>query len=94
MPTLHIEHQVADYNNWKVLFDSDPADRKGSGVLSYRVARGANDPNLVYVDLDFADRASADALLAALQELWSGPAGAMLNAPTGTVVNEVESVQL
>jgi hypothetical protein len=94
MPTLHIEHQVADYDAWKALFDSDPADRKGSGVLSYRVARGADDPNLVYVDLEFADRDGADALLASLRKLWSGPAGAMLNGPTGTVVSEVESVRL
>ena len=39
MPTLRIEHSVPDFAMWKLAFDSDPADRKGSGVRRYEVFR-------------------------------------------------------
>jgi hypothetical protein len=94
MPTLRVEHRVSDYEAWKKLFDSDPADRQGSGVVGYRIARGVEDPNLVFIDLDLDDPTDAGRLRLSLLDLWSGPAGAMLNGPTATVVEQVESVQL
>lgn len=33
MYTLQIEHSVNDYAAWKQSFDSDPANRAGSGVI-------------------------------------------------------------
>ena len=64
MHTLRIEHQVQDYDRWKQVFDSDPADRKGSGVRAYRVMRAVDEPDLVLIDLDFdsAEEAAATAL--------------------------------
>jgi hypothetical protein len=94
MPTLHIEHRVTDYDAWKRLFDGDPADRRGAGVLRYRVSRGLTDPNLVLIDLDFDDATSAERLLSTLREVWAGPAGSMLTGPSGVVVEAVEEVEL
>jgi hypothetical protein len=53
MPTLRIEHAVPSFEMWKQAFDSDPADRKGSGVNRYRISQGIDDPNFVTIDLDF-----------------------------------------
>ena len=47
MPIVRIEHAVANYENWKQVFDRDPADRKGSGVLRYQIHRTYDDPNFV-----------------------------------------------
>jgi hypothetical protein len=32
MHVLRIEYSVPDFDEWKKVFDSDPADRKASGV--------------------------------------------------------------
>ncbi len=76
--TLRIEHGVTDFARWKQVFDSDPLDRKGSGVRAYRVMRASDDADRVTIDLDFDDAAKARAMEARLRELWNGPASAML----------------
>jgi hypothetical protein len=40
MVILRIEHRVSNYGGWKQAFDSDPVDRKGSGVRRYQILRG------------------------------------------------------
>ena len=32
MPVLHVQHSVSNFEGWKRAFESDPMDRKGSGV--------------------------------------------------------------
>jgi hypothetical protein len=68
---VHLEHPVPDYEAWKAAFDADPLDRAGSGVLAYRVSRWVDDPGLVAVDLDFADRPTAERFRESLLRLWS-----------------------
>ena len=46
MPIVRIEHAVPSFEKWKQAFDSDPADRKGSGVRRYQILRLQDDPNL------------------------------------------------
>jgi hypothetical protein len=92
--TLRIEHSVPDYDNWKRAFDGDPADRKGSGVRSYQVSRSVADPNLVLIDLDFDDVASAESLLATMKKIWAGPAASIVINPRATIVEQVEHIGL
>jgi hypothetical protein len=94
MPTLRIEHSVPDYETWKRAFDSDPADRRGSGVRRFRISRSVAKPNLVLIDLDFDDVASAETLLATMQQVWAGPAASIMRNPRATIVQQVESVEL
>ncbi len=94
MATLHIEHSVHNYEDWKRTFDSDPADRKGSGVRRYRVSRSAPDGNLVRIELDFDDLASAEAMHAKLKQVWAGPAADVVNNPVAAVFEDVETVEL
>lgn len=92
--TLRIEHSVPDYDNWRRAFDSDPADRKGSGVRRYQVSRSMADRNLVLIDLDFDEVASAEALLANMKKIWAGPAASIMINPRATIVEQVESIEL
>ena len=44
-----ITHRVADYDAWKKVFDDVVDIRKEASVLGHDVARGIDDPNMVYV---------------------------------------------
>lgn len=72
MPThvLRITHTVPDFVEWKRMFDSDPLDRAGSGVRTFRVERAVDDPNLVFGDLEFDSREEAEQMLVKLHALW------------------------
>lgn len=92
MPSLRIEHLVPDFDMWKQIFDSDPADRKGSGVRSFRVSRAVDNPNLVMIDLEFETVAEAEGLLGKMRDIWAGPGGAFMLNPQAHIVETVESV--
>lgn len=94
MATLHIEHKVNNYDDWKRSFDNDPADRKGSGVRTYRVSRSAADDSVVRIELDFDDLASAEAMHEKLKQVWAGPAADVVNNPIAAVFDNVETVEL
>lgn len=91
MTILHIEHSVLDYDGWKATFDNDPLGRKKSGVRRYRIARAADTPNLVMIDLEFETRAEAEKLLASLHELWSRLEGTLIQGPTGRIFDVTEA---
>jgi hypothetical protein len=73
MHILRIEHPVPNYDAWKATFDSDPIDRKGSGVRRYRILRATDDPNYVMIDLEFDSASDAEAVRAALDDSTSPP---------------------
>lgn len=89
MAILHIEHGVSDFDGWKQMFDSDPADRKGSGVTAYRVLR-STDGDRVAIDLHFSSDGDAEMMLEKLRGLWSGPAAGVVENPQAHVFSVVE----
>lgn len=93
MPTVHIEHQIHDFNSWKSAFDRDPANRQQSGVRRYQILRPIDDPNYIMIDLDFDNARQAEAFLAAMREVWRSPqaAPALLGSPQARIVEAVES---
>jgi hypothetical protein len=91
MPTLRIQHSVPSFEGWKRAFDSDPADRKGSGVRRYTVSRSVDDPNLVMIDLEFDDVESARGLLATMERIWLGPGKDVMQNPAAWIVETVET---
>ena len=94
MPTLRIEHAVPSFEMWKQAFESDPADRKGSGVTRYRISQGIDDPNFVTIDLDFNNVADAQKLLEFMEQVWAGPGKAFMVNPRARIVATVEEVIL
>lgn len=91
MPILRIEHSVPDFDGWKRAFDSDPVDRKKSGVRRYQVLRSIDDPTYVMIDLEFDTQSEAEALLAAMREVWSRVQGKLVLDPQARIVETVET---
>jgi quinol monooxygenase YgiN len=60
MTTAIALHRVADYDKWRSVYDSLDEARNAAGVTHQQVLRSQDDPNLVIVRHDFADRAAAD----------------------------------
>jgi hypothetical protein len=91
MVILQIEHPVPDFEGWKKAFDSDPVGRQQSGVRRYRVLRPVGDPNFAMVELEFDSLREAEALLAALRNVWSRVKGSIIENPQARIVEIVES---
>lgn len=91
MPILRIEHPVPDFNGWKVAFDSDPVGRAKSGVRRYQILRSMDDPNYVMIDLEFDTKAEAEALLAAMRQVWGRVEGQVMMNPQARVAEVVET---
>jgi hypothetical protein len=89
MHILRIEHPVPNYDAWKATFDSDPIDRKGSGVRRYRILRATDDPNYVMIDLEFDSASEAEAVHAALRGLWERVD--VMHSPQARIAEAVES---
>ena len=51
------------FEKWKQIFDSDPADRRGSGVRRYQILRAKGDPNFVIIDPEFDTADETDVFL-------------------------------
>jgi hypothetical protein len=93
MPILRIEHAVPDFTGWKRAFDSDPVDRKGSGVRRYQVFRSVDDPNYVMIDLEFDSLAEAEGLLAKMRRVWAGEGQEVMRNPQARIVETVETIE-
>lgn len=93
MIILQIEHPVPDFNGWKKAFDSDPVNRKQSGVKRYKIFRQTDNPNYVIVDLEFDNPDDAKKLLAALQQLWKQVEGKVITSPKARIIEMTESTE-
>jgi hypothetical protein len=94
MYVVRIEHAVPDFERWKRAFDSDPADRKSSGVRRYRVLRSHQDPNYVMIDLEFDGLPEAEAFLRSMERVWGGPGKAVMQDPHARIGESVEAREL
>lgn len=94
MVILRIEHRVANYEQWKHAFDSDPVDRKGSGVRRYQILRGLDEPSNVMIDLEFATKSEAQGLLTAMRRVWERVQGTLIGTPQASIVEVAESREL
>ena len=72
MTTLHIEHPITDLDLWLAAFDRMSETRANAGVTAQRVLRPVDDPNYIFVDLDFATTEEAQRFLGFLEsKVWS-----------------------
>lgn len=94
MFVIHIEHPVQDFAMWKQAFDSDPVNRKQSGVRHYRALRPTDNPNYAIIDLQFETVREAEALLAAMREVWQRAQGTLIETPQVRISAIVESREL
>ena len=94
MYMLRIEHPVPDYNGWKRAFDSDPVGREKAGVRRYQILRPVDNPNNVIIHLEFDTLNQAEALLAALRNIWRNVEGKIMMTPQVQIVEAVETKTL
>ena len=94
MVFLHIEHRVTNFDNWKASFDGFEELRQKSGVRRYRVSRAIDNPNIAMIDLEFDSLAQAQALLAAVQEVWKRVGGTLIHDPQWRFSEIVETKEL
>jgi hypothetical protein len=94
MPTLHIEHEVVDFEVWKAAFDRFAGVRERSGVRGHHVRRPVDDPHYLFIDLDFDTAADAERFLDFLRtKVWSSRenAPALVGAPRTTILETADS---
>lgn len=53
MAHLLVHHKVEDYNKWKLVFDGHSAFRSQSGSKGGKVFRSTNNPNEVFILLEW-----------------------------------------
>ena len=89
MTTLHISHNVRDFDRWLAAFNGFHSFRAEGGVTTCSVRRGVDDPTFVAVDLGFTSTDAARAFLGRLEaEIWSGSAH-LEGPPACSVLAEV-----
>jgi hypothetical protein len=91
---LHMEHAVPEFNGWKKAFDSDPLQRKQSGVTSYQISKCTDDPNYVIIELTFERLNEAQTMHQNLKQLWGRVDGRIMNNPQSRIMEVFESRQL
>jgi len=91
---VRIEHPVPDYDGWKRAFDSDPLGRKRSGVRRFQVFRAVADPNHVLVDLEFDALGDAEAMLSALNTMWTRVEGTVMSDARAQIITRVQDTAL
>ena len=94
MTVLHIEHPVPNFDGWKKAFDSDPMNRKNSGVKNYRIYRSVNNPNHVAIDLEFDNFPNAEKMLNTLEVMWRKVEGTVMTNPQARIFEVIETVEL
>jgi hypothetical protein len=81
---------VDDYDAWKPMFDSDPAGARRE-AKGHRILRGTEDPNELFIQVEFA---SAEDASAARERLLASGVLERVTVKTGPAVAEqAESVE-
>lgn len=65
--------------------------RERSGVRRYAILRPVGDPNYVLIDLEFDTKSEAEALLAAMREVWRRVEGQVMSNPQVRIIETVET---
>lgn len=94
MITIRIEHKISNYDAWKKAFDSDPINRKKSGVRRYRIYRPTDNENFVIIDLDFDNPDQAQVAQTALQNIFPKIEGSIIFGAQLKVLNVIEDTEL
>jgi hypothetical protein len=53
MAIMVMNFEVDDYDAWKPMFDADPAGRRENGATGHVVSRAVDNPNEVFVRVEF-----------------------------------------
>ena len=88
MTSIFIRHRVADYDTWKVGYDSADHLRKSDGIIFASVHRDSQDPNTVIVLHRFHNLADAQKFLASVPPVMA--AAGVVGQPEIWVGEDIE----
>lgn len=72
MTTLHIEHEISDYDTWRAAFDRFEPFRADAGVVAHHIFRPIDDDRYVVIQLELPDPDRAAAFLEILRtQVWA-----------------------
>ncbi len=94
MTTLRIEHRISNFDGWRKAFDSDPINRKKSGVKRYRIYHPADNVDFVIIELDFDNFEQAVATQSALQKIFPNIEGKLVFDVQMKFLNIIEETVL
>ena len=94
MVTLRIEHKIANFDAWKKAFNSDPINRKQSGVKQYRIYQPTDDIHFVIIELDFDNLQQAISAETALKGIFPKIEGTLIFGVQLKIMNLIESKSL
>ncbi len=80
MAHIFMQHQVADYDAWRPIFDGDASNRAAAGVTDIAVLRDAADPNSIWTVYD-ADPAIVEPMLADPKRAEAMQAAGVISEP-------------
>jgi hypothetical protein len=91
MAKVIVQHHVADYDRWIVVFNEHQAVRQSHGATGHSVNRATDDPNSIVIVNDFAtlDGARAFSTDPSLPEAMAR--GGVDGAPQVWIVNEADA---
>lgn len=94
MITLRIEHKISNFDGWKKAFDSDPINRKKSGVIRYRIYQPVANPESVIIELDFDSLEQAQTAQTALKNIFPNIEGKLIFDVKLKILNIIEETIL
>ena len=87
MALMLMGFEVDDYDEWKQVFDSDPGGRKDV-AKGHRMSRSVENPNEIYLAVEYSSVDDAKAVLGRLQEAGVFQRFRLLFGPSITEVAE------
>ena len=91
MIIIQIEHEVPNVEGWKKAFESDPINRKKSGVRRYKIYQRIDNANFIVIDLEFDNLKEAEDTFTALKILWKNVDGKIMINPQIRILKMIES---
>lgn len=88
MAIMLLHFEVDDYDAWKPMFDADPVGRQEGGAKGHMVSRAVDNPNEVFIRVEFPSVEQAKAFRQKLVESGTFDRAGM-RVKTGPVVAEV-----
>ena len=80
MAHIFLQHDVADYDAWRPVFDADKPGREAAGATDVAVLRDADNPNSVWVVVE-ADPSIVEPMMSDPERGAAMQAGGVLGPP-------------
>jgi hypothetical protein len=86
-----VQHPIADYGQWRPVFDGDDSARRAYGITTLGVGRGIDDPNQLIIYFRMEDTAKANAFMRRPELKAAMDAGGVTGPPTFDYINTIRN---